>query len=163
MRFFVIVIGIPLIEIAGFILVGGWIGLWPTLGLILLAAMAGVMLLRAQGLSAMRALQTGVAGSRNPLGLVADKALVLLAAGLLIVPGFLGDLVALALLVPQLRAALIAALAPPGSAGGAPDGPDDMSAEFRRKPDIVVIDADYIEVEPPIRGPRNGPSGWSGH
>jgi UPF0716 protein FxsA len=163
MRFFMIVIGIPLIEIAGFILVGGWIGLWPTLALIVLSAVVGVALLRAQGISAMRAVQSEVAGGRNPLGLVADKALIMLAAGLLIVPGFLGDLVALALLVPQVRAALIAALAPLRPAGMGPGEPDDMSTDIRRKPDIVVIDADYIEVEPPIRGPRSGPSGWSGH
>ena len=38
----------PIIEIAGFITVGGWIGLWPTLAVVLLPAVAGTVLVRQQ-------------------------------------------------------------------------------------------------------------------
>lgn len=41
----------PIIEIAGFITVGGWIGLWPTLLLVLVTAVAGTILVRAQSMS----------------------------------------------------------------------------------------------------------------
>ena len=47
----------PILEIAGFILVGDWIGLWPTLGLIILAVVVGVGLIRWQGLNALRKAQ----------------------------------------------------------------------------------------------------------
>jgi UPF0716 protein FxsA len=159
MRFFVIVIAIPLIEIAGFVLVGGWIGLWLTLALVIAAAAGGVMLLRAQGLSAARDLQAALGQGRDPLSLVADNALVLLAALLLIVPGFFGDLVALALLLPPLRRAILRGLErrrPPAA------GFEDFAGR-RTRPDIVVIDGDYIEVDPQSAPPRNRPSGWTSH
>ena len=41
----------PMAEIALFILIGGWIGLWPTLALVVLAALAGGMLLRRPALT----------------------------------------------------------------------------------------------------------------
>ena len=44
---------VPLLEIALFIQVGGWLGLWPTLGIVVLTAILGTVLVRAQGLAAM--------------------------------------------------------------------------------------------------------------
>ena len=46
-------IAVPILEIAVFIQVGGVIGLWPTLGLILLTALLGSWQLRAQGLATL--------------------------------------------------------------------------------------------------------------
>ncbi len=46
-------IAVPLIEIGVFIQVGGFIGLWPTLGLIVLTAVLGTWQLRAQGLATL--------------------------------------------------------------------------------------------------------------
>ena len=44
MPIFLLFLLIPLIEIALFVTVGGWIGLWPTLGLVLLTALTGTLL-----------------------------------------------------------------------------------------------------------------------
>ena len=57
MRLFLIFIIVPVIEIALFIEVGGMIGTWPTVGLIVLTAFAGSWLLRRQGMAAMREVQ----------------------------------------------------------------------------------------------------------
>mgnify|MGYP001460103495 FL=1 len=50
-------IGIPILEIALFIEVGGSIGLWPTIFVMIITAMLGIILIRAQGLSLMQEVQ----------------------------------------------------------------------------------------------------------
>ena len=50
---FLALVGVPLIEIAVFIEVGGRIGLWPTLAMIFATAAMGTALLRYQGLSVL--------------------------------------------------------------------------------------------------------------
>lgn len=44
-------IAVPIIEIALFIQVGGFLGLWPTVGLVLLTAFIGASLVRSQGIA----------------------------------------------------------------------------------------------------------------
>jgi len=58
-------LALPLIEIALFILVGRAIGLFPTLALVILAAIAGGLLLRQQGLGVLARLRS--AGSNVPV------------------------------------------------------------------------------------------------
>jgi UPF0716 protein FxsA len=55
MWLFFLFLFVPLIEIALFIQVGGWIGLWPTLGIVVATAVAGTMLVRSQGSQALAA------------------------------------------------------------------------------------------------------------
>ncbi|MEY4985047.1 MAG: hypothetical protein RIR62_3313 [Pseudomonadota bacterium] len=148
----------PIIEIALFVTVGGAIGLGWTLLVIVATGALGVWLMRSQGLRTAERLRREMDALRNPLGPVADGALVLLAAALLVLPGFLTDALGLLLLLPPVRLALTAALARrirPAQPRGAGD-PFDVRA---RRGDIV-IDGDYIEVEP---DPDRRPSGWTRH
>lgn len=114
MRVLLALIALPFIEIALFILVGGEIGLWPTLALVALTTLLGVMTLRGQGpgaLGNLRGTMSGaLAGRQDPVGPVFDRAMVFLAGGLLVLPGFLTDAVGLLLLVPPVRAAIEAAI-----------------------------------------------------
>ncbi len=57
---------VPLIEIALFIQVGGWIGLWPTLAIVVLTAMAGTMLVRSQGAQALAQLRRSFETLHDP-------------------------------------------------------------------------------------------------
>ncbi|SEA67633.1 FxsA family protein [Rubrimonas cliftonensis] len=98
---------VPLVEIALFVQVGGAIGLWSTIGLVILTAVAGTVLLRAQGFAAISALQSSLERGEDPSGPLAHGALLLLAGALLLTPGFFTDAVGLALMAPQARAALI--------------------------------------------------------
>jgi UPF0716 protein FxsA len=104
-----VALALPLAEIAGFVLVGRWLGVWAVLGLVLGAGLAGAAILRGR-LSLLRSTMQGRSGMAA-LGAVADEALLAVGAVLLIVPGFLSDLAALPLLVPPLRRAIVAALA----------------------------------------------------
>ncbi len=147
---FLLLIGVPLIEIALFVTVGGAIGLWPTLACVLLSAIAGAALFRTQGLQALRRLQAAMERGEDPTGPLAHGALLLLSGALLLTPGFFTDAVGLALLFPAARAALIAWAGPRIAAravvrrgGPAPRAPG-MDGP---------IDADYRDVtdEPPAR------------
>lgn len=94
---------VPLIEIGLFIEVGGWIGLWPTLGLIILTAVVGTMLLRQQGLATLRRAQTQMDAGQVPAKELFDGACLLIGGLLLLTPGFFTDAVGFLLLMPPIR------------------------------------------------------------
>lgn len=98
---------VPLIEIALFIEVGGWLGLWPTLAIVVVTAIAGATLLRAQGVAAFEELRRRLERGEDPGPALAHGALLLAAGLLLLTPGFFTDALGLALLVPRVRAAVI--------------------------------------------------------
>ncbi|HEY9078600.1 FxsA family protein [Magnetovibrio sp.] len=99
-------IGVPLIEIALFIQVGGAIGLWPTIAVVVLTAIAGTALLRHQGLSALTRLQDSLDRGEPPIDPVFDGFCLLAAGILLLTPGFFTDAIGFLLFTPPLRAAL---------------------------------------------------------
>lgn len=101
-----IFLALPLVEIALFIVIGGRIGLWPTLALIVLSAIVGVMLLRAPKARASRVMERGVHGLS--LGTFLAQGAFQVAAGLLLIlPGFLTDAIGLVLLVPPVQRAIL--------------------------------------------------------
>lgn len=99
-------IGVPLAEIALFIEVGGAIGTWPTVALVVLTALIGTALLRQQGLATLGRARAELARQALPVRELFDGACLLFAGALLLTPGFLTDAVGFLLLVPPLRAAL---------------------------------------------------------
>ncbi len=139
----------PLIEIALFVTVGGWLGLWLTLAIVLGTAVAGIALMRWRGLRALADLRGQMRAMGNPLALAADQAVFMLAGVLLVLPGFLTDVMGLVLLIPPVRVALVALMARRVhvARGGVRPGHD-------------VIDGEFSEVEAP-RMPRSGPSKWT--
>ena len=107
MWLFALFVGVPILEIALFIQVGGFLGLWPTLAIVILTALAGTLLLRTQGLQTMGRLQSSVSEGQNPMDPIAHGAIILVSAVLLLTPGFFTDAVGLTLLIPPVRAFLI--------------------------------------------------------
>jgi UPF0716 protein FxsA len=106
-------LALPLVEIALFVTLGGWLGLWLTLAWVLLTAVVGVLILRSLSVAgAIRGREDFVEGFRgrmaaDPLSPIAHQALIGVAAVLLILPGFLTDMPGLLLLVPPVRTVLI--------------------------------------------------------
>lgn len=148
-------IAVPLIEIGLFIQVGGAIGLWWTLTVVVLTAVAGTALLRHQGLGTLGRLQASVDRGEMPLEPVFDGFCLLAAGALLLTPGFFTDAVGFALFVPAVRTALRGFLARrvevhahhahmhhQGDIRGGPPGHD----PFRTKPGGTVIDGDFEDV-----------------
>lgn len=104
-------IAVPIAELAIIIGIGGRIGLGPTVGLLVLSAVAGTALVRWQGRAAWHALVSAVRAGRPPAREVLDGAMVLVGGALLLTPGFLTDLLGLSLVVPVTRAAIRSLLA----------------------------------------------------
>jgi len=101
-----LMIVVPIVEIAVFIQVGGWMGLWPTLATVVLTAMAGTALLRQQGFATLMRARDNLAAGRFPVAEVFDGLCLVVAGALLLTPGFVTDAVGLLLFVPGLRAYL---------------------------------------------------------
>jgi UPF0716 protein FxsA len=104
-------IALPLLEIAVFIAVGSAIGLLPTLGLVILAAILGGLLLRQQGLGAISRIRNNVNQGSVPGRAMFDATLLGVAAVLLMIPGFLSDIVAILLFIPAVRGLIFTQLA----------------------------------------------------
>jgi len=98
-----IFVAFPLIEIAVLIKVGDAIGFWPTMLLLIAAAILGSIVIREQGLSVVGRAFDAMREGRIPLEPMLDSYVVILAGLLLIIPGFISDLIGLLLLIPPLR------------------------------------------------------------
>jgi len=96
----------PLVEIAVFIEVGTLIGLWPTLAVVVLTAIAGAALWRAQGLSTWARAQAALNQGEVPIREIGDGAFLLVAGALLLTPGLVTDAIGFLLLVPPVRRSL---------------------------------------------------------
>jgi UPF0716 protein FxsA len=96
-------IALPVFELALLIKTGQVVGFWATLGMVVGAGVLGAVIMSRQGMSVARRTREAIAQGRPPVGPVLDGAFLLLAGALLITPGFLTDLLALALLVPPIR------------------------------------------------------------
>ena len=107
MWLFVLLVIIPIIEIALFVQIGGVIGLGPTIAIVILTALLGSWLLKREGLAALARLEAALMRGEDPSPVLIDGILILAAGLLLITPGFLTDTIGFLLLVPPTRAAFI--------------------------------------------------------
>jgi UPF0716 protein FxsA len=101
----------PLLELALLIRVGGIIGFWPLFGLIVATGILGVSILRRQGFRVVEKVAAALDEGREPVGPLADSALVFTAGAFLVAPGLIGDVLGLLLLLPPVRRLVRAALA----------------------------------------------------
>ena len=153
-------LAIPVIEIAVFIQVGGLIGLWPTLALILLSAVIGTLLVRSQGAQTLAALRRSLTEMSDPSESLAHGAMILFAGALLLTPGFVTDILGFALLIPRVRLAVYGWLRRHVRMNGFTMGHGPAAAY--PEPDDDVIDGAFEEV---VLGkiPTHQPSGWTRH
>lgn len=167
MWLFVAFLAVPLIEIALFIQVGGFLGLWPTLGIVVLTAVIGTWLVRTQGAQAMGNLRSSFEKLDDPTEPLAHGAMILIAGALLLTPGFFTDGVGFALLMPPVRRAAFAYLRKRVHVSRFDMGP---SGPERRQPgQSDIIEGDFQEVDPDAprvdspKRPTHGSSGWTKH
>ena len=156
-------VAVPLIEIALFIKVGGALGLWPTLGIVLLTALVGTTLMRQQGAMAINQLRGSFSELRDPTEPLVHGAMSLFAGALLLTPGFFTDFVGFALLIPAFRRAAyqflrsrikIQSFGAPPPHSTHPHRHDPMPGD--------VIEGEYQDISDP--GSANSPpSGWTKH
>lgn len=136
-------IGVPLLEIAVFIKVGGLIGLWPTLALVVLTALLGTWQLRAQGLATLARARAQVDRGALPTRELFDGACLLVAGALLLTPGFVTDAAGFLLFLAPVRAWLRRLMARHLNARVETH----VFVDGREvSPDGPIIDADYRDV-----------------
>ena len=107
MWLFFLFLFVPLVEIALFIQIGGLIGLWPTLGVVVLTAIFGTYLVRSQGSAELKKLRSSFGELRDPTESLAFGAMILFSGALLLTPGFFTDAVGFLLLIPAFRSFLL--------------------------------------------------------
>jgi UPF0716 protein FxsA len=150
-------IALPLMEIAAFVLVGQAIGVGATLLLVLAAAFAGALLVKSRGLALLARFRDMARRGEWPGEELFDDVLLMLAGLLLILPGFVSDAVALALLLGPVRRAIHRwgrshVERAGGERAGVRAGPRTIDAEYKEVP----ADAERLaDMEKPDR-----PSKW---
>ena len=102
----IVLIAVPLLEIAVMIKVGQWIGFWPAFGIVIGTFMLGASVLARSGLAAAFKVQEAMVRGETPVAAMLDGALLALAGILLVTPGFIADAFGLMLLIPPVRQAL---------------------------------------------------------
>jgi len=132
-------IAVPLIEIALFIRIGGAIGLWPTLGIVVVTAIIGSYLVRSQGARELQNLRSSFSELRDPSE----------------------SIVGFSLLIPPVRAAVYRYFKSRMNVQAFQMGPQ-PTQDFRQQPGDRVIDGEFEEIDPTHRPPQ-GPSGWTKH
>lgn len=98
-----LLLALPLLEIAVLIKVGAIIGIWMTFAIILGTFVLGTMVIRLQGLGIARRFMERARSGEPPLEPMMETMLLMFAGGCLIAPGFITDAIGLILLVPPIR------------------------------------------------------------
>jgi len=135
---------VPLVEIYLLIKIGGVIGAFPTVVLVVFTAVLGAALARHQGLATLTRLQATMARGEAPAIEMFEGVLLLVGALLLLTPGFMTDLLGFACLIPLTRRALafwvlkrVSVVTPGRGPGKPPEGhqPRTIEGEFHREDD----------------------------
>jgi UPF0716 protein FxsA len=104
--FLLLLVALPLLEIAVLIKVGGMIGVWATLAIIVGTFILGTTVVRQQGLGVARRMMERVRAGEPPAEPMVEGMLLMVAGGCLIAPGLILDCLGLLLLIPPLRQAV---------------------------------------------------------
>ena len=158
---FLLFVLVPVIEIALFIRVGGAIGLFPTLAIVIATAALGTWMLRREGLATLARARARLEAGELPASQLLEGMLLLVGGTMLLTPGFMTDAAGFLCLLPPTRRWLAARLSAgalgrvgvvrgpgpaPGPAGfpGTGAGTPRDGASGR---DGNVIDGDYERVD----------------
>lgn len=142
-----IFIGIPIVEIYVLIKVGSLIGAIPTIALIVFSAVLGTLLVRHQGFQTLTRVRASLARGEVPAAAMLEGVALMIGGFLLLLPGFITDIIGLLLLVPPVRRALVTLFlrrslvrvrpggANRGGGGGPAQGgaPRTIEGEYRRE------------------------------
>ena len=126
-----LIIGIPLVEIYLMIKIGSMIGAFNTIFLIFFTAITGVYFARLAGLNAIRSGFSQLIKNEIPIYEIISGAALAFAALLLIIPGFLTDLIGFFLIFPITRKFLIKT----------------VSSKFRKGNNDNVIEGNSEEIK----------------
>jgi UPF0716 protein FxsA len=102
-RLFFLFILVPLLELYILIKIGGYLGAFQTVALVVLTALLGIVLVRLQGLRTLLKIRQSLSQGIVPAEEMVDGVLIFVGGILLIIPGVLTDLFAMVLFIPYTR------------------------------------------------------------
>ena len=94
---------VPLLELYILIKIGGYLGAFQTVALVVFTALLGIVLVRLEGLRTLQKIRQSLSQGIVPAEEMVDGVLIFVGGILLIIPGVLTDLFALVLLIPYTR------------------------------------------------------------
>lgn len=106
-----ILLFIPILEIAVFIVIGGQIGVVATLAMILFTAILGSILLRFQGFSIINRIREQTQQGKMPSREIINGVMIVVAGVLLLTPGFVTDGLGFLLFIPMIRSLIWSTIA----------------------------------------------------
>ncbi|SDW96405.1 UPF0716 protein FxsA [Marininema mesophilum] len=98
-----IVLVVAIVEIWGLVAVGSWIGPLPTVGIVVATSLIGALFARKQGIAVLQLAKVQLENRQLPGEAIIDGICILLGGFLLLVPGFLTDILGVLLLIPLTR------------------------------------------------------------
>lgn len=105
--FLLLLLVVPVLELWLLIAVGSVIGPWPTVALVLLTAVAGIGLLRREGLKTLLQGSRKLEGGELPAAEMLEGLILAVSGALLLAPGFMTDIAGFLGLVPVTRRWLV--------------------------------------------------------
>ncbi len=127
------IILVPIIEIYLFIKIGSQIGAFNTISLIFITAIIGIIYARYEGLNTLKSGFTQLVKNELPAYEIISGAIIAFAAVLLIIPGFMTDVIGFLLIFPLTRKLIL----------------KNFSSKFKvkTKKDENFIDGEYEDIE----------------
>ena len=127
------IILVPVIEIYLFIKIGSQIGAFNTISLIFITAIIGIIYARYEGLNTLKSGFTQLVKNELPAYEIISGAIIAFAAVLLIIPGFMTDIIGFLLIFPLTRKLIL----------------NKFSSKFKvkTKTDENFIDGEYENIE----------------
>jgi UPF0716 protein FxsA len=150
-----LLVALPLLEIAILIKVGSILGVWPVLAIIVATFLTGIYVVRHQGVGVARRMMASARSGEPPVEPMVEGMLLFIAGGCLIAPGLITDAIGLLLLIPPLRqwaARWMLTRGLPMSVyrvrrTSRTQGPRDTSPPNRRQGPAPVIEGDYERLD----------------
>ena len=105
--FILLILLIPIVEIYLFIKIGSQIGAFNTISLILITAIVGLYYAKYEGLNTLRSAINQIVKNEDPIYEIISGAALAFAAILMILPGFLTDVIGLLIIFPWTRKILL--------------------------------------------------------
>lgn len=103
LRLIALLLLIPLFDIMLLVAVAAWLGAVETVLLVVLTALVGLLLVRAEGRHTLQKIQRRVAKGEAPTNELIDGGLLLVSGVMLLTPGLVTDLIGLLLVIPPTR------------------------------------------------------------
>ena len=148
-----LLLALPVVELYVIVQISRSLGVLETVALLVLISVVGVALVRRAGLGALARVQADVARGDVPTRHLLDGLLVLVAGILLVLPGFLTDVVAVLLLLPPTRA-VVRSMLVRGVHRRVRSGVRTRTGRFGRVSEVIVLDDRHTGDEG--RGPADG-------